>query len=129
MSIGAGDPVLRVRNLLSLGAAPAILDDIVVPHALFPDLSEKIFTARDNTIYHLYQARYGINVVRSSERLSATLADPQAAKLLQVKKGAPLLAINRTALSYRDTPVELRMSLVNTASHEYASDLGREERA
>jgi len=46
-----------------------------------------------------------------------------------VKKGAPLLAINRTALSYRDTPVELRMSLVNTASHEYASDLGREERA
>ena len=129
LSIGAGDPVLRVRNLLSLGAAPVILDDIVVPHALFPDLSEKIFTARDNTIYHLYQVRYGINVVRSSERLSATLADPQAAKLLQVKKGAPLLAINRTALSYRDTPVELRMSLVNTASHEYASDLGREERA
>ncbi len=129
LSIGAGDPVLRVRNLLSLGAAPVILDDIVIPQALFPDLSEKIFTARDNTIYHLYQTRYGINVVRSSERLSASLADPEAAKLLQVKKGAPLLAINRTALSYRDTPVELRMSLVNTEAHEYASDLGREERA
>ena len=129
LAIGSGDPVLRIRNLLSLRAAPVILDDIVVPQASFPDLTEKIFTARDNTIYHLYQTRYGINVLRSSERLSAVLADADAAKLLQTKKGAPLLAINRTALTYRDIPVELRLSLVNTAAHEYASDLGREERA
>jgi GntR family transcriptional regulator len=128
LAIAGGDPVLRIRNLLSLSGRPVILDDIVLPQALFADLSEKVFTARDNTIYHLYQTRYGINVLRSSERLSAVLADADAAKLLQVRKGAPLLAINRTALTYRDIPVELRLSLVNTAAHEYASDLGREER-
>ncbi len=128
LGLAGGAPVLRIRNVLSLGDRPVILDDIVVPQALFADLTEKIFTARDNTIYHLYQTRYGINVLRSSERLSATLAGADAAKLLKVKTGAPLLAINRTALSYRDTPVELRRSLVNTAGHEYASDLGREER-
>ncbi len=128
LSIGSGAPVLRIRNLLSLSGRPVILDDIVLPSGRFPDLTEKIFTARDNTIYHLYQTRYGINVLRSSERLSAALADADAAKLLEVKTGAPLLAINRTALSFRDTPVELRRSLVNTAAHEYASDLGREER-
>lgn len=127
LAIGAGEPVLRIRNLLSLAGRPVILDDIVLPHALVPDLSEKILTSRDNTIYHLYQTRYGINVLRSSERLSAVLAEADAARLLQVKKGAPLLAINRTALSYRDTPVELRRSLVNSVAHEYASDLGREE--
>ena len=105
-----------------------ILDDIVLPQALFADLTEKIFTVRDNTIYHLYQTRYGINVLRSSERLSAVLAQAGAARLLEVRAGAPLLAINRTALSFRDTPVELRRSLVNTAAHEYASDLGKQER-
>ncbi len=128
LSIDAGDPVLRIRNLLSLAGKPVILDDIVVPHALFADLTGKVFTARDNTIYHLYQTRYGINVLRSSERLSAVLADAGAAKLLKLKNGAPLLAINRTALSFRDRPVELRRSLVNTSAHEYASDLGPEER-
>ena len=127
LGIAAGAPVLRIRNLLSLSGSPVILDDIVLPQALFPDLTEKIFTVRDNTIYHLYQTRYGINVLRSSERLSAVLAEPDAAKLLEVKAGAPLLAINRTALSFRDTPVELRRSLVNTAAHEYASDLGKQE--
>ncbi len=128
LAIPAGAPVLHIRNLLSLSGRPVILDDIVLPQALLPDLTEKIFTARDNTIYHLYQTRYGINVLRSSERLSAVLADTGAAKLLKVKRGAPLLAINRTALTYRDTPVELRLSLVNTAAHEYANDLGKQER-
>ena len=128
LAIENGGPVLRIRNLLSLAGKPVILDDIVLPHSMFPDLTEKVFTARDNTIYHLYQTRYGINVLRSSERLSAVLADADAARLLKMKAGAPLLSINRTALSFRDRPVELRRSLVNTAAHEYASDLGREER-
>jgi GntR family transcriptional regulator len=128
LAVAPGGPVLRIRNLLSLSGAPVILDDIVLPQVLVPELTERIFTARDNTIYHLYQSRYGINVLRSSERLSAVLADADAARLLKLRKGAPLLAINRTALTYRDTPVELRRSLINTAGHEYASDLGKKER-
>ena len=128
LAVESGAPVLRIRNLLSLAGTPVILDDIVLPAAMFADLNQKIFTARDNTIYHLYQTRYGINVLRSSERLSAVLAEPDEAKLLKMRSGAPLLAINRTALSFRDTPVELRRSLVNTAEHEYASDLGRPDR-
>ena len=129
LSIANGDPVFRIRNLLSLAGSPVILDDIVLPRALFADLTEKIITTRDNTIYHLYQTRYGINVLRSSERLSAVLAETDAAKHLKVRTGAPLLAINRTALSFRDMPVELRRSLVDTAAHEYASDLGKHERS
>jgi len=47
-------------------------------------------------------------VVRTSERLRATLADADTATLLRVARGAPLLAIRRVALSYNDDPVELR---------------------
>ena len=41
------------------------------------------------------------------------------------KAGTPLLEINRTAMTYHNTPVELRRSLVNTAAHEYWNDLGK----
>ncbi len=125
LRITASEPVFRVRNLLSLAGKPVILDDLVLPQTLYPDLSEKILAQRDNTIYHLYQTRYGVNVLRTSERLSATLADAGTAKLLELKKGAPLLEINRVALSYHNAPVELRRSLVDTREHEYLSDLGR----
>jgi len=125
LGIAAGDPVLRIRNLLSLADKPVILDDLVLPQRLFPDLTERILSARDNTIYHLYQARYGINVLRTAERLRACLADAGVAKLLGVKKGGPLLEIDRVAYTYHSAPVELRRSLVNTAEHEYFSDLGK----
>src|SRR5579859_7256994 len=40
LGIAAGDAVLRVRNLLSLADEPVILDHLVLPQRLFPDLSE-----------------------------------------------------------------------------------------
>ncbi|HVC10959.1 MAG TPA: GntR family transcriptional regulator, partial [Burkholderiales bacterium] len=127
LRIAAGDPVFRIRNLLSLEGRAVAVDDQVLAQARFPDLTEKIFVGRDNTIYHLYQTRYGINVLRTSERLRATLADPEVTRLLGVRRGAPLLEINRVALTYHDVPVELRRSLVNTEQHEYFSDLGKSE--
>jgi GntR family transcriptional regulator len=66
-------------------------------------------------------------VVRAHERLRATVCDRDTAKLLGLKLGAPMLEINRTAMSYHNTPVELRRSLVNTAAHEYWNDLGKPE--
>lgn len=129
LAVAAGDPVWRIRNLLLLDEAPALVDDIVLARARFPDLSERIFTQRENTIYNLYQSRYGLNVLRSSERLRATLASADIAKLLGVKRGAPLLEINRVARTYHDAPVEMRRSLVNTERYDYMSDLGKGEAA
>ena len=120
-----GERVIRIVNLQRLGATPVAVDHMVLSHGRFPDLTEKILRERDDTNYSLYQTRYGINVVRARERLRATACDQDTAKLLGLKLGAPVLEINRTAMSYHNTPVELRRSLVNTAAHEYWSDLGK----
>ena len=119
--------VIRIRNVLSLAGRPVILDDIAIPAALFPGLTERIFTGRDNTIYHLYQSRYGINVLRTDEHLRAVLAAGDIAQLLQVAAGAPLLEIRRVALTFRERPVEYRLSRVNTAAHAYHNTFGKGE--
>jgi GntR family transcriptional regulator len=124
LEIAPGAPVIRVRNLLSLGDAPVIVDDLVLPAARFPGLTERQFAGRPSTIYNLYQDAFGVSVVRTRERLRAALADGEAAALLRVRRGAPLLSIRRLALTYNDVPVELRTSLVNTAHHEYWADIG-----
>ena len=125
LNILPGAAVFRIRNLLRLARKPVVLDEITLPAERFPGLTEKVFRERDSTIYPLYQERYGINVVRSAERLSAVLADRPSAKLLGIPAGSPLLRIKRIALSYHNVAVELRTSLVNTAEHEYFSDLGK----
>lgn len=125
LAIEPGDAVLRIRNALSIGDRPLIIDDITIAAARFPGLTEKRFRDRPSTIYNLYQDAFGVSVVRTSERLRAVLADADIATLLGIAPGAPLLQIRRLALSYNEAPVELRTSLVNTERHEYFSDIGR----
>jgi GntR family transcriptional regulator len=125
LGIAPHEKVIRIRNVLSLDGRPRIVDEITLPAALFPGLTEKIFLARDNTIYHLYQSRYGINVLRTDEHLRAILANAEDARLLGLAAGAPLLEIRRVALTFRDRPVELRISRVDTTEHDYHNTFGK----
>lgn len=127
LGVARGERVLRINNLLRLDGAPVILDEIVLPAARYPDLNESTFSAREGTIYGLYQARYGINVVRINERLSAALPNAHAANMLGVRVSSPVLVIKRVAYTYHDAPVELRTSWVNTDNHEYLSDFWKNE--
>lgn len=118
-----GSRVARARNLLKLAGKPVVLDDITVPAERFTRLDEATFRNREGTIYGLYQARYGVNVVRISERLSAAHAPADIAAILGMRTEQPVLQIRRIAYTYNDTPVEYRRSWINSTDHEYLSDL------
>ena len=123
LGITRGSRVARVRNLLKLAGRPVVLDDITVSTERFTRIDEDTFRNREGTIYGLYQARYGVNVVRISERLSAAHPPPDVAEILGMRANQPALHIRRTAYSYNDSPVEYRRSWINSADHEYLSDL------
>ena len=124
LAIEPGDAVFRIRNVLRLDGSPIIVDDIALPALRFAGLSERQFRGRRSTVYNLYQEAFGISVVRTRERLRATNADAASAALLGVATTLPLLQIHRVALTYRDRPVEYRVSLVNTERHEYWAEIG-----
>jgi GntR family transcriptional regulator len=129
LQLERGASVLRVRNLLRLAGEPVIYDELTVPEKLFTGLTEEMLAHRDTTIYGLYQARWGINVVRISERLSAAAAPAKAAAELGLAPGTPTLLIRRVAYTYHDQPVEYRVSWVDTTRHEYLSDLWKANQA
>jgi GntR family transcriptional regulator len=124
LAIEPGDAVIRIRNVLRLDGVPVIVDDIALPALRFAGLTERQFSERRSTIYHLYQEAFGISVVKTRERVRATPADDASAALLDVTRATPLLQIRRIALTYRDAPVEHRVSLVNTERHEYWAEIG-----
>ncbi|MDB5852031.1 MAG: putative regulator protein [Herminiimonas sp.] len=117
--VGNNAKVFEFTNVLSLHGEPVIVDDITLPEALFPRLTEAQIRNRSNTLYNLYQSSFGVNVIRTDERLRAATATAAQAKLLGIKTGAPLLEVRRVAYSYNRQPVEWRISHVNTAKHEY----------
>lgn len=123
LGITRGSRVARVRNLLKLAGNPVVLDDITVSSDRFSSIDEATFRNREGTIYGLYQAKYGVNVVRISERLSAAHPPAEIAAILGMHTDQPALSIRRVAYTYNDSPVEYRRSWINTADHEYLSDL------
>lgn len=123
LAVAPGDAVIRVRNLLELDGQPIIVDDIAIAAARFPGLTERQFRERPSTIYSLYEDAFGLSVVRARERLRAATADAEIAPLLAVPRGTPLLAIRRIAHTLAGDPIELRLSRVNTARHEYFADI------
>lgn len=122
LGLRTGSRTFRFTNRLRLNGRAVIIDDIYLPERVFPNLTESVVRNRPGTLYQLYQDDFAVAVLRTEERLRAVSADERLAHLLGVKTGAPLLHVIRRALTFRDQPVEVRHSYVNTAEHEYFSD-------
>ena len=123
LDIPTSQAVLQVRRLLFFRSAPVVLDDLWLPLALFKGLTEQRLSEYEGPLYGLFEAEFGVHMVRAEEQIRAVAAEPDAAMLLQVTPGAPLLSVSRVAFTYGDRPVELRRGLYDTRSHHYRNRL------
>jgi GntR family transcriptional regulator len=117
LQIDAGVEVIRIARIRTRDSVPFICETITLPRELFPDLALR--AELPNTLYDLFQKTYGILVVRTEDRLSATAADAATASVLQLAAGTPLLRIDRTAFGLDDRPIEWRASLCHLQGAHY----------
>jgi GntR family transcriptional regulator len=123
LELKPGDPVITLRRLLDYGGEPAVLDEIVVPAHLFKGLTHGKIERYRGSMYGLFEAQFGVRIVRAREKLTAVSAEPDRAKLLRVAPGTPLLAVDRVTYTFGDDPVEWRRGLCSTRNHHYLNDL------
>jgi GntR family transcriptional regulator len=120
LGIAVGAKVFHILTVRSFGDEPLLVEDIKLPEAVFPRMTQAQLSSRTIPLYNQYQNDHGVNVVRLEEGVRATLAVAPYAKLLKVALGTPLLQVHRVAYSYNDQPVEYRVIYVNTEHYEYA---------
>jgi GntR family transcriptional regulator len=123
LELGSGDSVLQLRRLLLAGEAPVVLDEIWLPARLFKGLSAERLQAYRGPMYGLFEAEFGVQMIRAEEKIRAVAAAEADAALLAVAPGTPLLLVERRSLTYADRPVELRRGLYHTAAHYYRNEL------
>ena len=110
--------VIEISRRRLIDGKPAIVETIVVPVTLFPDLDKRV--PLPNTLYSLYQSAYGINIVAVEEEVRAELVRKDDAKKLNLPVGSPLLRIDRLAIALDGSRVELRVSRCNNRDLVYA---------
>ena len=123
LHLRASDAVIRVRRVLSSRGSPVVLDDIWLPANLFKGLTAQRLAAHRGPMYGMFEAEFGVRMIRAEEKIRALSADATSAGLLALAPGAPLLSVERLSLTYGDKPVELRRGLYTTASHYYRNEL------
>jgi GntR family transcriptional regulator len=123
LALKSGDPVVLVRRLLLSDDQPVVLDDIYLPGTLFKGLTAERMSGYKGPMYRLFEAEFGVRMIRAEEKLRAVAADEAQAAVLLVAPGAPLLSVERLSLTYGDKPVELRRGLYRTDRHHYRNEL------
>ncbi|EPC00412.1 hypothetical protein L861_14155 [Litchfieldella anticariensis FP35 = DSM 16096] len=117
-----GDEVIHIRRIRELDERPALLEDVVVSATRFTGLEEEP-QPLPNTLYHLYQQRFGVSVAHAEERLFAIAAGSEEQEHLGVEVNTPLLEIRRIAKDLQGNPLEYRVSRCETQHHYYLNEL------
>jgi GntR family transcriptional regulator len=123
LGLKSGDPVVEIRRVLLSADLPVVLDDILLPGALFKGLTAEKLSAWTGPMYRLFEAEFGVRMIRAEEKIRAVAADEAQARELGVAVGAPLLSVERLSFTYGDKPVELRRGLYRTEHHHYRNEL------
>jgi GntR family transcriptional regulator len=123
LHLRTSEPVIEVRRLLLRGTRPVVLDDLWLPERHFGGLTAQVINEYPGTLYALFEERYRVHMVRADEKLRAVAASAEAAGLLGLAAGTPLLSVDRVAYTYGDRPVELRRGLYHTEADHYRNQL------
>ena len=123
LALRAGDAVLQLRRVLAFQGLPTIVEDVWLPGNPFKGLTADRLAAYRGPMYALFETEFGVRMVRAEEKIRAVAADAEAAKLLKVAQGEPLLSVERIAYTYNDVPMELRRGLYRTDTHHYKNNL------
>ena len=114
------EPVLRWRRLRLADGSPVCLSDAYLSAALVPGL----FDGPDlpDSLYDELAAR-GRRPTWAEDSLSAGIATPDEAALLECKEGAVVIRLTRRAL-WEDRPIEISRSVYRADQHTISFQLG-----
>ena len=108
LGLSAGAPVYELVRIRSGDGDHLALEHSYLPAARYPGLLD---FSLDGSLYDLLQQVYADRPREAVERLEALPAGLHEAKILGVKKGAPLFLVERIAYSKEGVPVEFARDL------------------
>jgi GntR family transcriptional regulator len=104
LDIEEGTDVVEIERLRFVQDEPIQLTTTYLPYRVCPELLHQDLT--DRSLYVFLEKQCGIMIARGHRSIEAVAANDYEARLLQVKKGAPLIMLNSVSFLSDETPVE-----------------------
>jgi GntR family transcriptional regulator len=120
LHVAAGDPVLRLHRLRSLGGQPCLLEEIWLPLPLFGALLESPLADWDDLLYPMFAERCGIAVARASDEIGFSTLSTAHARHLGLSPGHPGVTVTRQAYDLAGRCIELRVTRADAFAFHYS---------
>ncbi len=121
LELGRQARVVEISRVRLLEGIPSIRELIILPADMFSGIDK--LGALPNSLYTLYQSKFGVTIVTTHEELSAQLATAEDHREMGIAIGAPILVIDRLALGLPERKAEWRLSRVSSENLVYAVTL------
>jgi GntR family transcriptional regulator len=125
--LGTGEPLYRVKRLALRDDNPRNLRLDYLPAEIGEKLNPEDLIA--GSLLRTLETRFGLKLKSATQRITATLADPYLAKLLDVRVGSPMLSIERAIYAGGASPIEFSQTLSSADLDGYAIRLTRSKAA
>jgi len=118
------DSVVKLERLRYANSEP-----IGIHIAYLPLLPDQVLTVDDilafGSLYVFLESRFNLIPLEANQTIEATVANQREATLLEIKKGSPLLLVERTTLSHQRQPMEFVKMLYRADRYKYYMHIHR----
>jgi GntR family transcriptional regulator len=115
--------VFRFHRVRLFHNVPIILEQIVLPEAVFPNFEDVYRTDPQPHVYLIFERKFGVVVMRVEEELRAVAATAEEATALDLAPATPLLRLDRVGYGIGDRPIEMRTLICHTANYHYRNSI------
>jgi len=104
LGVPEGTPVIEIERLRAISDQPIVLVTTYLPYECCPGLLEEDLT--NQSLYYLLEYKHNVRIARGRRTIEAVAANEREARLLQVKRNAPLVLLDSIGYLEDGRPVE-----------------------
>jgi len=109
LNVRPGTRVVEIERLRFVEDEPVVLTTTYLPQDLAPGLEVADLTRR--SLYEYLETECGLSLARGQRTIEAVAADARQARLLRVRKGAPLVFLQSVSYLAGGRPIEYYLAL------------------
>ena len=110
--------VVETVRLRHINGRPAIFEMVLQPLSVFPDIDKE--KNLPNSLYTLYQEKYGVSIVEVRDELQAVKLNQEQAHHLKVENESPALMTERSSINIDGRVVEWSQAYCSTEHFVYS---------
>ncbi|HEY0389886.1 MAG TPA: GntR family transcriptional regulator [Gaiellales bacterium] len=118
-----GDACWMLKRVRFGNREPLVVEESYVPASVCPDLTRHDLA--HSSLYEVMNRAYGVDPVRAHETIEPTACEPDAARHLGARAGAPCILVTRLAFDAAGRPVEYARDIYRGDRARFVVDLQR----